>query len=256
MKEERHKKIADFVNEHGTATVEELSTITHVSKATTRRDLDWLAKEKILFRTHGGAVAYSRSSGEEIPIQMRNQMNIEGKDLIAETAAELIPEGSTIYIGAGTTGRALAAKLGNFHHLTVLTNDLDVAREVAATDNILIVAGGQLKRNSWTLYGYFAERMLQELRVDLAFMIVDGVNMQKGFMDYNIDEANLKRTVIYNARQCVMLCDDAKFSISAFVNICPLTAVHTVVTNSETDPAALDTLMSAGIKVLQAKRKA
>ena len=255
LKPERYKKIIAFVNEWGTATVENLAEVTQVSKATIRRDMVELAREKAILRTHGGAMVYHQVSAEELPIEVRRQMHREEKELVAEAAAALIREGSTIYIGAGTTGRALAAKLGEFHSLTVLTNDLDVAREVAVTDNMLMVAGGQLKRDSWTLYGFFTEQMLQELQVDTAFMIVDAVDVGNGFMDYGVDEVSLKRMVIHNAKRCVMLCNAAKFEISAFVNVCPLSAVQAVVTNAEADQEDVKALQEAGIQVFQAQKK-
>ena len=177
-------------------------------------------------------------------------------DYRAEAAVHLIREGSTIYIGAGTTGHALASKLGCFHHLTVLTNDIDVAHEISYTDNVLIMTGGQLKPHSQTLYGFFAELTLRDLNVDTAFMIVDAVDLDNGFMDYNVDEVSLKRLVIQNAKQCIMLCDAAKFQISALVNVCRLNDVQTVVTNAEADPVYLQRLQNAGIKVVCADKKA
>ncbi|WP_186565799.1 DeoR/GlpR family DNA-binding transcription regulator [Lawsonibacter celer] len=255
LKAERYKKIVDFVNECGAATVDRLAEVTQVSKATIRRDLVQLAQERALLRTHGGAVVYRQIPAEELPIEVRGQMHREAKELVAEAAVSLIREETTIYIGAGTTGRALASKLGNFHRLTVLTNDLDVARAVAATDNTLIVAGGQLKKNSWTLYGFFTEQMLQELQVDTAFMIVDAVDVGNGFMDYGVDEVSQKRLVLHNAKRCIMLCDATKFKNSAFVNVCPLSTVQGVVTNAEADPADLKVLREAGIQVIQAQKK-
>lgn len=112
-------------------------------------------QEKRILRTHGGAVRYNQPAMEDLPLDVRQQMHQNEKELVAEAAVQLIHEGTTIYIGAGTTGHALASKLGTFHHLTVLTNDIDVAHEIALTDNSLIVAGGQLKPHSRTLYGLF-----------------------------------------------------------------------------------------------------
>lgn len=251
LKAERYQAIVDYVNENGAASVEELAKLTQVSMATVRRDLIQLAQNKVLLRTHGGAVTYRQDAAEELPIEVRSQMNRESKDQVAEAAVSLIHEDTTIYIGAGSTGRALAAKLGAFHRLTVLTNDLDVAREVAATDNTLIVAGGQLKKGSWTLYGYFTEQMLQELQVDQAFMIVDAIDLNSGFMDYSVDEVTLKRLVIHNAKHCYMLCNAEKFDITAFVNVCALDAVEGVVTNAELEPSVLNALRDTGLQVIE-----
>ncbi|RHR06134.1 DeoR/GlpR transcriptional regulator [Pseudoflavonifractor sp. AF19-9AC] len=255
LKPERYRRILDYVNERGAATVDELADVTQVSKATIRRDLVALEEERSLLRTHGGAVTYHSTVQEEIPIDLRRELNREEKELVAAAAVELVREGSTIYVGAGTTGRALAAKLGRFHQLTVLTNDLDVAQEVTRTDNSLIMAGGQLKKGSRTLYGFFTEQMLRELRVDTAFMIVDAVDVESGFMDYSIDEVRIKREVIQNAKQCIMLCDASKFKKSTLVNVCPLNHVQVVVTNAEADPKDVQVLMDAGLQVIQAARR-
>ena len=256
LKLERPQKIVAYIKEHGASTVDDLSAVTHASLATIRRDLTQLAQEKAILRTHGGAVIYHQPAAEDLPLDVRRQMHQEEKERVAEAAVHLIREGSTIYIGAGTTGNALASKLGCFHHLTVLTNDIDVAHEISYTDNVLIMTGGQLKPHSQTLYGFFAELTLRDLNVDTAFMIVDAVDLDNGFMDYNVDEVSLKRLVIQNAKQCIMLCDAAKFQISALVNVCRLNDVQTVVTNAEADPVYLQRLQNAGIKVVCADKKA
>lgn len=255
LKPERYDKIVQMVNQKGTATVEELSAALNVSKATIRRDLTQLDEDKVLLRTHGGAMKYDKTMTGELPIYLRVHMQKEEKEQVAAGAVTLIREGSTIFIGAGTTGRALASKLAPFHRLTVVTNDIDVAKEISCTDNALIVVGGQLKNSSSTLYGFFAEEMLRELRMDLAFMAADAVDMEKGFMDFGIDEISIKRLVLSIAKQTVMMCDISKFEKPAFVNICPFSAVYAMVTNENTDPGAIATLRESGLSVILAPVK-
>ena len=130
LKPERYEKIVQMVNQRGSATVEELAAELNVSKATIRRDLLHLGEDRMLQRTHGGATKYDKTLTAEVPIYLRIHMQKEEKERVAAQAVRLIQEGATIYIGAGTTGRALAAQLGRFHDLTVVTNDIDVAKEV------------------------------------------------------------------------------------------------------------------------------
>lgn len=249
LKLERYEKILKIVNQDGIATVEELAAELNVSKATIRRDLVQLGEDKALLRTHGGAMKYDRALTSEVPIYLRVHMQKEEKEHVAAEAAKLVYEGATIYVSAGTTGRALASQLSQFQHLTVITNDIDVAKEISCTENTLIVIGGQLKSSSSTLYGFFAEEMLKELCMDIAFLTADGINMDKGFMDFGVDEIAIKRQIISGARHSVMMCDISKFERPALMNICPFTAVDTVITNEATDPAKITILREAGLEV-------
>lgn len=254
LKPERYDRIVQIVNQNGIATVEELADELNVSKATIRRDLVQLGENKVLLRTHGGAMKYDRARTDEVPIYLRMHMQKEEKEQVAAALIDLIQEGATIYIGAGTTGRALASKLSIFHHLTVVTNDIDVAKEVSVTDNSLIVVGGQLKRSSSTLYGFFSEEMLKQLCVDVAFMTTDAVNMEKGFMDFGVDEVSIKRLVMQTASRRVMMCDISKFDRHALVNVFHFSEIDMIVTNENTDPEKVAALREAGLEVLLAPR--
>lgn len=256
LKAQRYDKIIEFVNEKGMVTVEELAEKLKVSPSTIRRDLEYLSENRVLIRTHGGAVKDESPLTQEVPIYLRIHMQKEEKEQVATEAAKMISDHSTIYIGAGTTGRCLASKLHQFHHLTVVTNDVDVAKEVSATDNDLIVTGGQLKKSSSTLYGMFSVQVLQELSVDLAFMAVDAVDVEKGFMDFDIDEVSTKRLVIENAQHTVMMCDSSKFEKSAFVNVCPFSAVDAVITNGNTNMEKVKAIRETGFKVICAGEQA
>lgn len=252
LKPERYERIVQLVNTKGTATVEELSEELNVSKATIRRDLVQLGQDKVILRTHGGAMKCDRSITAEVPIYLRIHMQKQEKERVGAAAAQVISEGDTIYIAAGTTGRMLATQLHRFRHLTVVTNDIDIAREVSFTENSLIVVGGQLKHSSSTLVGFFAEEMLRELRVDIAFMAADAVDMDKGFMDFSVDEISLKRQVLAIADKSVMMCDISKFEKPAFVNICPFSSVYAMVTNEETDPEKIAAIREMGVMVILA----
>ena len=252
LKPERYAKIVQIVNERGSATVEELSEALDASKATIRRDLLKLEEDHAILRTHGGAMKCSHFLTTEVPIYLRINMQKEEKELVGAAASHLVEEGSTIYISAGTTGRMLASNLHRFHHLTVVTNDIEIAREIAATDNDLLVIGGHLKGSSSTLYGFFSEQMLQQLHFDIAFMAADAVDMQKGFMDFNTDEIGIKRLALASAAKSVMMCDACKFNQPAFVNICPFSSVYAVVTNESTAPEDIAVLQSSGVNVILA----
>ncbi len=251
LKPERYLRIMELINDKGIVSTEELCKALNVSTATIRRDLVQMDIDKMLMRTHGGAVALTKTSNADVPISIRQHLQKGEKARIGAAAAELVKEGESIYIGAGTTTRELAARLGGFHHLTVLTNDIGVAYEIASnTDNSLIVAGGSLKKSSVTLAGFFTEQMLKELHVDMAFMAVDAVDIYAGFVDYSTDEALIKRTMLKNSGKCVMLVDHSKFQNHAFMSIFPLSDVDIVITSDDIDDSFKRHFEAEGIQLI------
>ena len=249
LKAERHKKILDTLDEKGAVTISGLCAALRVSRATVRRDLVELDNDDLLERSHGGAVSIAKPSMADIPLALRQHIRKEEKIRIAEAAVAYIREGNTIYLGAGTTTREVAAKLNKFRQLTVLTNDIAVAMAVSATENQLIVAGGVLKKSSMTLLGNYTEHMLNELHVDIAILSVDAVDPEHGFMDYNTDEVKVKRLMIQNAEKCVMLCDHSKFRKAALVKVCPPSDVDLLITGAALDPDYRQKLANCDVQV-------
>ena len=95
-----------------------------VSPATLRRDMEMLEDQRLLTRTHGGAVANSASP--ELPVRYRGNIHREEKRAIAALAASLLPRGLlTVGITGGTTTSELARHLAARMDLTVVTNALD-----------------------------------------------------------------------------------------------------------------------------------
>jgi len=248
IKQKRYEKIIDLVNEMHVVSIDDFCSRLGVSKATVRRDLIYLDESKLLKRTHGGAVSLVKPAIEDVPITMRHRMFKAEKEQIAQAALEMIRDGITIYVGAGTTTRELASRLDAFSHLTVLTNDIGVAYEISQhTSNDLILAGGVLKKSTATLIGSFTENILRDLFVEVAFMSADSIKPQAGFMDYNTDEVGIKRLMIANSRKSVMLCDQSKFQNNAFMSICPLSSIDLTITNGGLDPTLEQRLLDEGM---------
>ncbi len=250
IKQKRYERILEVVNEQHVVSIEEFCSKLGVSKATIRRDLIYLDENRQLKRTHGGAISLVKPAIEDVPIQMRQRVAKPEKERIAQAAIDLIRDGSTIYIGVGTTMRELASRLDAFSKLTILTNDICVAYEISQhTNNDLILAGGVLRKSTASLVGTFAEEALKDLYVDIAFMSADSVRADSGFMDYSVDEVAVKRLVMKNARKTIMLCDQSKFSNEAFMTICPVTAVDLTITDGMLDPEVEQALLNTGMSL-------
>lgn len=247
IKQKRYDKILGILEEQNAASIDEFCERLEVSKATIRRDLIFLDEQKLLRRTHGGAVSLVKSVLEDVPISLRHHLYKTEKERIAQAALGLIEDGRAIYIGTGTTMRELATRLDTFSRLTVITNDIGVAYEISQkTSHELIVSGGKLETATATLGGPLAANALTTLHVDIAFMSAEAVTPD-GFMDLSIEEAAIKRLMIANARRTVMLCDQSKFGAEAFVAVCPLSAAALTITNGEMNPKLEKKLLDAGI---------
>lgn len=247
IKQKRYERILSILNENHAVSIEELCDAMDVSKATVRRDLAYLDAQKLLKRTHGGAVTLVKSTIEDVPIAIRHRAHKPEKERIAKAALPLIHDGETIYVGTGTTMRLLASYLRAFSRLTVLTNDIGVAHEIAQnTTNGLIVSGGRLTPTTTSLVGDFAKHALCDLHVDIAFLSADAISAD-GFMDKNTDEVAIKRMMVQNASKSIMLCDQSKLNMHAFMTVCPLRAIDLTLIDGEIDPEIERTLLDAGM---------
>jgi len=238
-----------YVNEKGIAVMDELTALTGASRSSVRRDLEKMHNAGLLERTHGGAKRVERDQSDDIPLNVRQHIRAKEKMEIAHAALKLIQPGDTLLLNSGTTTLALASLLGAFGNLTVITYDLLVALEVARTSNRLIVAGGELRRGSTTLADTFTLSMMEQFFVQKAFISADAVDIDHGYMDYNPYEIAIKRRMIENASQPVMLVDSSKFHARAFANICPLSAVPHIITDGALPHATRKQLSDRGINI-------
>ena len=117
LSEPRRRRILDWIQEEGSARVRELAVAFQVSEATIRQDLERLEQEGQLTREHGGAFLNT------VPAQvgtmtLHHQENMEQKRRIGAMAADLVKDGETIILDAGTTTTEIALRLVNRRNLT------------------------------------------------------------------------------------------------------------------------------------------
>jgi DeoR family transcriptional regulator of aga operon len=228
--------------------VSELAEQLQVSPGTIRRDLAMLAAQRMLSRTHGGAVANSVSY--ELPLRYKGVRHAEEKRRIARVAAERAMEGMSIGLTGGTTTTAVADVLAGAQGLTIVTNALNIASDLAIRPNLkLLVTGGHVRSNSYELSGPAAEATLAPLNLDLAFVGVDGIEARAGCTTYEEVEAHTNSIMIEHARQVLVVADSSKVGKVAFARICTASAIDELITDEAADPKAVDALTDAGIKV-------
>jgi DeoR family transcriptional regulator of aga operon len=256
-KYERLNRLLELLGAEGHLSVEDAARTLHVSPATVRRDLDGLADERLLHRTHGGAVA--NSTVYDLPLRYKTARHAEQKIRIAQSAAELIPIGSVVGLNGGTTttevGRALATR-ADLHSeegavsITVVTNALNIANELAVRRHVkIVVVGGVPRSQSYELVGPLAIPVLNQLTLDFAILGVDAFDMTRGACAHNEEEAEINARIAARALRVLVVADSTKLGRSAFAQIRGPSEVDILVTDSDADPGLVKELTEIGIEV-------
>jgi len=231
--------------------VADLSERLSVSEMTARRDLEFLERDGLARRIHGGAVT-TVSRSFETPYAARAYDNQAAKRAIGLRVADLIVAGETVIIDAGTTAVEVARALRDRANLLVCPLSLQAAAELADRPGIrVLVPGGELRQGEQMFVGEVARGTLASLRFDTYVMAVGGVSRQDGFTDFSLDDVAVKQAALRSSRRCVVACDSSKLGKVGFAQIGPLSVAATIVTDSPAD-SDLAWLADAGLDVVVA----
>ena len=246
---ERLGSILEELSSDGAVEVAQLSERLDVSAATIRRDLELLEQQRLLTRTHGGAVG--QGVLYELPLRYKSARHHEEKKRIAAAAAERVADGWAIGLTGGTTTTEVARAVIDRQRLTVVTNALNIASELAVRPNLkLVVTGGYARSESYELVGPLAEQALAGLNLDVVFLGVDGMSTAAGITTHHEVEAHTNRALIERARRVVVVTDSSKIGVVAFAQICPIDRVHEVITDPGVDEEHRSALRDAGVAVV------
>jgi DeoR family transcriptional regulator, aga operon transcriptional repressor len=244
---DRLDTILTRLSEDGSVAVTGLAQDLGVSMATIRRDLELLESQRLLSRTHGGAVSHGVLY--ELPLRYRSGRHEAEKHRIAEAAVGRLDDARVVGLTGGTTTTEVARRLAG-RELTVVTNALNIAAELAVRPNLkLVVTGGVARPESYELVGPLADATLGDLNIDVVFVGVDGAS-RAGMTTHHEVEAHTDRRMIERAERAVVVCDASKIGRSALAVICHPRDVDELITDGAADPARLDELRAAGVHVI------
>jgi DeoR family transcriptional regulator of aga operon len=248
--EERRRRILELLDTQERATVEELSSRFGVSAVTIRGDLDTLAEAGSLVRSHGGAL---RRLAGDVPIAVKETLHHGQKVRIGRAAARVIGEAETIILDSGTTTMEVARqlKLLRLEALTVITNALNIAMELANLPHIrVIMIGGILRQPSYSTVGPHAEHVLRSFNADRLFLGVDGLDPDIGLMTPDVLEAQLNALMIRVSREVTVVADSTKFTRRSASVIGGVSQVHRIITDDRADPQLVTALRARNIDVV------
>jgi DeoR/GlpR family transcriptional regulator of sugar metabolism len=244
---QRQAFILERVREVGAVRVADLARELEVSDMTVRRDLEILHDQGLLEKVHGGATAISGLASYEPGFVAKSALQQDEKTAIAAAAARLVEPGMAIGISAGTTTHALAARVGDIHGVTIVTNSLRVAEVLNRSgrrDQTVILTGG-VRTPSEALVGPFAISQLRSVHLDLVFMGVHGMDARAGYTCPNLAEADTDRALIEAGRRLVVLADHTKWGVIGIASIARLDQADILISDAGLDPAAQAVLREA-----------
>jgi len=248
---ERWEHLRALLRQQPVMRVEDFCRQLKVSPATVRRDLDALTERGEIRRVHGGAVLVERRISEPV-FETKAAIALKEKQRIARAALEFIKPGDTIYLDGGSTLLELARLLTDHANLTVVTNSLRAALELAGRGPRLILVGGELRRLSQTVVGTLTRLVLQELHLDKAFMGAIGLTIQEGLTTTEPSEAFTKELVMKQAQQVIVLADSSKAGKVTFVRAGNLDDVDVLITDTKLERDLARQLTEKRIKLIKA----
>jgi len=249
LNEERRRAILDLLQREKRVLVGDLAKQFQTSQVTIRKDLEVLHVRGLIQRTHGGALPAREGALEDPTLLEKERLHRKEKLRIAAAAVRLVSEGQVVILDSGTTTTEIARALRNFKNLTVITNGVNIAAELASSSIEVILTGGVVRKNSFSLVGPIAEETLRRLSADILFLGVDGFDVRYGLSTPNLLEAKVNRIMTEIAKRTIAVCDSSKFGRRSLSLIVPPTSLQQVITDKGIAKSDLQVLKNAGIEV-------
>ncbi len=253
---QRRQHIIEFLHRHGAVTLQQMASALRVSLSTLRRDLDALAEEGLVDRTHGGALLrHQEYSTFEPEFAAALELSPLEKQRIGQVAAEALLPGQSVIFDSGSTVReaAIAVAARNIEILAV-TNDIEIAQILGSSRAIRVhVFGGQLRSGSHTLIGDDVLAGASRIRADVllfgAHAVTEGV-----VSEASSEVAGVKRALMRAATAKRLLVDSSKFRPRVFMTVCEVAELDEVITDEAAPRDEVERIRGAGAKLTIARR--
>ncbi|WP_066039424.1 DeoR/GlpR family DNA-binding transcription regulator [Herbiconiux solani] len=248
--EERRRLIIAKVQTDGRIDATQIAAELDVTTETVRKDLVSLERQGFLTRTHGGAISVQRL-GFEPETSVRQAVMSDAKLRIAEAAMSEVPADGSIIIDGGTTTALMPRFFSVDANLHVVTNSLQIQNALSDRPNTTVMAvGGVVRPVSQCSVGPWAVNALVDVRVDVAFIGVNGFSLDHGLTTSDQAEAEVKRQMMKSARQVVLLADSSKLGADYFHRFGTLADVDVIITDSGVDDELAADLRTEGHRLV------
>ena len=221
MRNERLTKILSKINEMQSVDIKTLMGIFYASEATIRRDLKSLEEDGLIIRSHGRALSISTRADTTISFANRKQTAKAQKILIAQKAVRhCVKEGNVVMLDASSTTMETVAFLKNYKDVIVMTSGIETLLHLAQTDLKYYSSGGQAFNKSYSFIGQTAIDTIKTMNADVCFVSCHGLSENGYATDNSIFENDVRRAILQQSRQKVLLIDSTKINKNCYSNLC------------------------------------
>jgi len=250
---ERRSLLLNLLNEKKSILVQDCAIHFGVTEETIRRDLKVLEQKGLLLRTHGGAVLHDDILSDP-SLEIRQIINISGKNAIAKEAVKKIVEGDTIVLDASTSSLYVAKNIRDKKGITVITNAQKVILELSDCPDIdLISTGGTLRHKSMSFVGRAAENTLDCYYIKKAFLSSEGFSPDQGLTDSNESESDIRKKMIERSQQIIFLCDHTKFDKVGYLTTSSLDSLDVIISDVALPDEWLKKISTTNIETIVAQ---
>lgn len=251
MQEERFTNIIEYLKNNKTAKLADFSVLNKVSLDTVRRDLAQLENEGILKRVRGGAV-FRNADMTTGTFPIRDIAHKEEKREIASLLGEVVMDGQSIGLNGGTTTTEGARFLAeNYSRLTVVTNNihaLEILRK--ASGFTVIVPGGIVDIQEGAIFGHTCEEEILKYNLDVSLLAINAISAEKGITDFRVNEVDIILAMMKASKRNIILADHSKFEKVAYINVCGLEGIDTIISDSQFPESLKAIFMSQNVRII------
>ena len=242
---DRHNNILRLLSKDHETSVKILTEALNVSAVTIRQDLNFLEKEGLLRRIHGGAVLKDADD-----IANRLGVDYEIKLKIAKKAADFVSPGETVLIESGSVNALLARELVKKGQINILTTNIYIARQFRKNEDAkIILLGGIYQHQSESMVGKITKICIDNINFSKAFIGIDGFTKESEFTSRDFFRAEISTHIIQKCKDVFIVSDSGKFGKVAITNICSPSEINHVVTDKDLSDQYILLLQSHGVEV-------
>lgn len=260
LSEQRYHIILDLLEKNAIVKTHALCQEMGTTRETIRRDLMALEEKGLLKRIRGGAMKPDVSESDAngyMSFDHRRTSHLQYKECVVQEALKTIHDGQVIAFDSGTTDLMLAkALVGAFHSLTVVTNSLAIANELAGAKGIeLIVTGGVYRADEEAFVSGFANLIFPKIHIDTFYLTTCGISVEAGITYQRMDEISVQTQMMEVADHTIVIADSSKLGANSLVRMCGIEKISALITDYGVSPTEVGKFEKAGVRVMVAPER-